>query len=123
MMKVVGEEGTSIDDFLVYLKGEFLDAVYLQQNSFDAVDASVSPERQQSMFSKCVGILGASFNFKDKDTARGWFNQLRQRYLDMNSIEWGTEALKKADADLKAFVDERVTGLDKHAARIIESLE
>jgi len=123
MMKVVGEEGTSIDDFLVYLKGEFLDAVYLQQNSFDAVDASVSPERQQSMFSKCVGILGASFNFKDKDTARGWFNQLRQRYLDMNSIEWGTDAFKKADADLKAFVDERVTGLDKHAIRIIESLE
>jgi V/A-type H+/Na+-transporting ATPase subunit A len=35
MMKVVGEEGTSMDDFLVYLKGEFLDAVYLQQNSFD----------------------------------------------------------------------------------------
>ena len=27
MMKVVGEEGTAIDDFIVYLKGEFLDAL------------------------------------------------------------------------------------------------
>ena len=35
MMKVVGEEGTSIDDYVTYLKGEMLDAVYLQHNSFD----------------------------------------------------------------------------------------
>ncbi|HPW47648.1 MAG TPA: V-type ATP synthase subunit A, partial [Rectinema sp.] len=35
MMKVVGEEGTSLEDYVIYLKSEFLDAVYLQQNSFD----------------------------------------------------------------------------------------
>ncbi|MGN0715184.1 MAG: V-type ATP synthase subunit A, partial [Anaerovoracaceae bacterium] len=35
MMKVVGEEGTSIEDYITYQKGELLDAVYLQQNSFD----------------------------------------------------------------------------------------
>jgi len=123
MMKVVGEEGTSIDDFNVYLKGEFLDAVYLQQNSFDAVDASVSPERQRAMFTRCLRVLGSAFDFKDKDAARGWFNQLRQRILDMNSIEWGTDAFTKADGELKAFIDERVSGLDKKAALIIESLE
>ncbi len=123
MMKVVGEEGTSIDDFNVYLKGDFLDAVYLQQNSFDAVDASVSPERQRAMFTKCVRVLGSSFDFKDKDAARGWFNQLRQRFLDMNSIEWGTEQFRKADGELAAFIGDRVSGLDKKAALIIESLE
>jgi len=123
MMKVVGEEGTSLDDFLVYLKGEFLDDVYLQQNSFDAVDASVSPERQKASFRSCVRILGSSFDFKDKDAARAWFNQLRQRFLDGNGIEWGTDAYVSAEAELKAFIDERVSGLDKKAARIIESLE
>jgi len=120
---VVGEEGTSLDDFLVYLKGEFLDDVYLQQNSFDAVDASVSPERQKASFRSCVRILGSSFDFKDKDAARAWFNQLRQRFLDGNGIEWGTDAYVSAEAELKAFIDERVSGLDKKAARIIESLE
>ena len=45
MMKVVGEEGTSIDDFIVYLKGDLLDAVYLQQNSFDKVEDAVTVER------------------------------------------------------------------------------
>ncbi|GAB1457376.1 V-type ATP synthase subunit A [Spirochaetota bacterium] len=123
MMKVVGEEGTSIDDFLIYLKSEFLDAVYLQQNSFDAVDASVSPERQQYMFRKCIRIMGSSLDLKDKDAARDWFSQLRQRFLDINGIEWETSAFKKADKDISAFIDERVTGIDKKAARIIESLE
>jgi V/A-type H+/Na+-transporting ATPase subunit A len=41
MMMVIGEEGTSLDDFIVYLKSEFLDAVFLQQDGFDEVDASL----------------------------------------------------------------------------------
>ena len=40
MMKVVGEEGTSMEDFIVYLKAEYLDAVYLQQDAFDPVDGA-----------------------------------------------------------------------------------
>jgi V/A-type H+-transporting ATPase subunit A len=123
MMKVVGEEGTSLDDYIVYLKSEFLDAVYLQQNSFDPVDASVSPDRQQTMFSRVSKVLGSSFDFKDKENARGWFTRLRQQFLDMNGLEWKSPACKAADAAIIAFVDERVTGLDRTAARIIESLE
>ncbi|MCE1158117.1 MAG: V-type ATP synthase subunit A [Spirochaetia bacterium] len=84
MMKVVGEEGTSLEDYILYLKGEFLDAVYLQQNSFDPVDASVSPERQKTMFHLVLEILGADLALKDKDDARGWFYELRQSFLDLN---------------------------------------
>ncbi|MCH5321535.1 MAG: V-type ATP synthase subunit A, partial [Eubacterium sp.] len=35
MMKVIGEDGTTLSDYIIYLKAEMLDAVYLQQNSFD----------------------------------------------------------------------------------------
>ncbi|MDZ7822282.1 MAG: hypothetical protein U5N26_11075 [Candidatus Marinimicrobia bacterium] len=38
-MMMVGEEGTSLEDFVFYLKSEYLDAACLQQNSFDPVDA------------------------------------------------------------------------------------
>ncbi|GAB1432676.1 V-type ATP synthase subunit A [Spirochaetota bacterium] len=123
MMKVVGEEGTSIDDFMVYLKGEFLDAVYLQQNSFDNVDAAVSPERQRFMFQRCVKVLGSTLDFKDKEAARNWFSQLRQRFLDINGIEWDSYAFKAADREVLAFIDDKVIDLDKKAAAIIESLE
>lgn len=85
MMRVVGEEGTSLDDFVTYLKSEFLDAVYMQQRGFDEIDGATDVERQDYMFRKIVAILGSSFNFTEKDEARAFFNSLQQAFLDMNS--------------------------------------
>ena len=50
MMKVVGEEGTSIPDYVDYLKAEFFDFVYLQQNAFDPVDEATPKERQMYVY-------------------------------------------------------------------------
>ena len=86
MMKVIGEEGTSIDDFIIYLKSEFLDYVFLQQNTFDPVDASTSAERQRYVFDKVCGVLERKFPFTDKEEARRWFLELRQLFLDWNYI-------------------------------------
>ncbi|MDC7218509.1 MAG: V-type ATP synthase subunit A [Spirochaetales bacterium] len=104
MMKVVGEEGTSLDDYMIYLEGDFLDAVYFQQNSFDAVDAAVSPERQEHTFNKIYDLLKSELTLTEKGAARTWFNQLRQKFLDWNSTEWETEACKKLEADIDAQI-------------------
>ncbi len=87
MMKVVGEEGTSLDDYVVFLKSDFIDSVYLQQNSFDPVDAAVSTERQRYTFDFLFEIISAVLNFSDKEDARSYFNRLRQKYLDWNGAE------------------------------------
>ena len=87
MMKVVGEEGTSLEDYIVYLKGEFLDSVYLQQNSFDPVDQAVSPAKQKQMFTIVLEILASALELRDKEEARSWFYELRQAFLDMNGAE------------------------------------
>ena len=59
MMKVVEEEGTAMADFVVYLKAEYLDAVYLQQDAFDPVDGASSAERQRHVFARMRGMLAA----------------------------------------------------------------
>lgn len=123
MMKVVGEEGTSLDDFIIFLKNEFLDTVYLQQNSFDPVDASVSPERQKLLFSRVARVLGAWFAFKNKEAARAAFNKLRQLFLDANGAAWESEDFQQADRAILDYLENTVTGLDPAANRIIESLE
>lgn len=123
MMKVVGEEGTSLDDYVVYLKGEFLDAVYIQQNSFDPVDGAVSPERQKYTYRMVVEILGSSLRFKDKDEARNWFYKLRQAFLDLNGSEWKSGRFAEVEKSLRAMTDERKTGLDAKTVRILEILE
>jgi V/A-type H+-transporting ATPase subunit A len=123
MMKVVGEEGTSLDDYIVYLKGEFLDAVYLQQNSFDAVDAAVAPERQKRNYRLVLGVLAADIDAKDKEDARSWFYGLRQRFLDLNGIEWGGAKYSETEKAILALVAAKSRGHDARGARIIESLE
>ncbi len=84
MMKVVGEEGTSIRDFLTYLKGELLDGVYLQQNAFNDVDAATPADRQREMFSIVEKAMLANYPFTDKGVARKFFQGVAQAFIDWN---------------------------------------
>ncbi|NQT06882.1 MAG: V-type ATP synthase subunit A [Candidatus Omnitrophica bacterium] len=104
MMKVVGEEGTSIDDFLIYLKAEFLDDVYLQQNGFDKVDAATTAERQQYVFSKIVDILRKEFTFTEKKEAREYFYKLRHNIIDLNYKEYGSNEFKNQEKKIDSLL-------------------
>lgn len=123
MMKVVGEEGTSIDDYITYLKEELLDSVYIQQNSFDEVDAAVPVERQQHVFYILLKILAAKFNFTVKDEARSYFNQLRQIFLDYNGSLWGTDAFKAKEKELLDALASKQTGVDENAAALLAKIK
>ena len=103
MMKVVGEEGTSLPDYIAYLKEEMLDAVYLQQNSFDPIDANCSTTRQRHVIDKLIVVLGSEYALHDKDEARSFFNRMRQRFLDWNYTEWESDAFRGAEAEIDAL--------------------
>jgi V/A-type H+/Na+-transporting ATPase subunit A len=87
MMKVVGEEGTSIDDFVVFLKSEYLDAVYLQQDAYHEVDGASSAERQRYVFERIDRMLRTRLRFDDKDSARRFFQRLTQTTKDWNRVD------------------------------------
>ena len=106
MMKVVGEEGTTLSDYIIYLKEEMLDAVYLQQNSFDLVEANCGTMRQRYVTDKLVSVLGSEYAIKNKDDARSFFNRMRQKFIDWNYTEFDSDAFKKAEADIDAIYAE-----------------
>lgn len=106
MMKVVGEEGTHGDDFEIYLKSEFLDYVYLQQNTFDEVDAACSTERQRYVFDQVLHILNNNFSFHDKDIARSFFLELRQIFIDWNSAKFESAEFKELEKKIMNKVKE-----------------
>ena len=108
-MKVVGEEGTSLSDFIVYLKGEFIDDVYLQQNAFDDVDAATIEERQKYVFHVLHEIISSEFNFENKDIAMKFFQGLRQVFIEWNSSEWQTENFKKQENQIKEKCKKYIT--------------
>ena len=106
MMKVIGEDGTTLEDYITYLKSEMLDAVYLQQNSFDLVEANCGKLRQNYVTDKLVYVLGSDYNLTSKDDARGFFNRMRQKFIDWNYIEFESDDFKKAEAEIDALYNE-----------------
>ncbi len=107
MMKVLGEEGVSIDDFVMFMKGELLDFTFLQQNTFDSVDGGTPEERQKYCFAKLVEILETKFNLDDKDEARSYFNGLRQTFIDWNYTVWQSDEFKAKEAELTEMLNSK----------------
>jgi V/A-type H+-transporting ATPase subunit A len=106
MMKVVGEEGTSTPDFLTYLKAELLDAVYLQQNAFNEIDAATPADRQREMFGVVEKAMLAEYPFKDKAVARKFFQSLTQTFIDWNqTAQDSAEFVTRRDAIVKAIAE------------------
>ena len=104
MMKVVGEEGTSIDDFVRYLKAELIDTAYLQQNSFDAVDAACSDDRQRHVFGVLCDVLDAPMAFATRDDARTFFHRLTQTMRDWNGTAWDSDDFRAGEAKVREAV-------------------
>lgn len=123
MMKVVGEEGTSLEDYTLFMKSEFLDAVYFQQNSFDEVDAAVSVERQTYTFKKVLAVLASSFAVKDKDEARVFFNSLRQKFLDWNYSKEESEKFKSIEKEIDDLYASKNGEMDEEGKRLFKDGE
>ena len=83
-MQVTGEEGVSIEDYILWQKATLLDMVFLQQDAFDAVDASMSLERQQKSFQFLKGLIETEYRFKDKDDTRDFFTRITGAYKNFN---------------------------------------
>ncbi len=103
-MDVVGEEGTSMADFMLFLKAEFLDSVYLQQNAFDPVDAFNTMERQVYVFHKVHQVLLKDITAKDKDEARDIFFRLSATFKNWNSSPWESEEFKQYEEQVNQFL-------------------
>ena len=120
MMKVVGEEGTSLEDYIIFLKADLLDFVYIQQNSFDPVDTAVEPERQRHVYDIILSILKAKLDFEAKEDARSWFNKVRQNFIDYNTKEWKSDEFNKLEENIIQLLEEKKTGVEADAAAITD---
>lgn len=90
-MEVVGQEGISLDDFIVYLKSELYDVCYLQQNAFDKVDAYCPLDRQIELFKIMQLVFDANVLFDNHDDARDYFLSLQNLIKNLNYIEYKTK--------------------------------
>ncbi len=108
MMQVTGEEGISLEDFMVWQKSILLDMVFLQQDAFDDVDASVSMERQQESFHLLKRLIEASYRFKDKDEARDFFTRITGAYKNLNYSPEGSAAYKTYQQEIEKLATDNI---------------
>ena len=104
-MSVVGEEGTAIDDMIIYLKAELYDFSYLQQNAFDKQDAYCPLERQIPLFELINKIFDIRFKFHTHDEAREYFLNLQNQIKNLNFIEFKSEEYQQAFAKIEESID------------------
>ena len=104
MMTVVGEEGTSIEDFTIALKADFFDNCYLQQNAFDEVDGATPADRQIFVFDKILGILELEFHFEDKSQARKTMIEISDLFRNWNYAPMDSDEFKDILKQIDEFI-------------------
>ncbi|EGV29533.1 H+transporting two-sector ATPase alpha/beta subunit central region [Thiorhodococcus drewsii AZ1] len=111
MMQVTGEEGITTEDYVELQKAQLLDMVYLQQDAFDAVDASVPLERQRLTFDLLCALIERDERFVDKNAARQHFTRLTNLFKNLNYAATDTPDFERLLQEIRAMV----TGNEPHA--------
>ncbi|MCB1112262.1 MAG: V-type ATP synthase subunit A [Chlamydiales bacterium] len=103
-MEVVGEEGTAIEDLVLYLKAELYDFSYLQQNAFDKEDAYCPLKRQVPLFKIIKMIFNKEFHFEAHDAAREFFLALQNQIKNMNFLPFDSDEYRSTYAEIEETI-------------------
>jgi V/A-type H+-transporting ATPase subunit A len=103
MEQVTGEEGISLDDFVVSQAATFIDMVFLQQDAFDDIDASAPLARQQALFDGVHAIATRTYAFADKAAARAHFTKLTGLFRNLNYAAPDSPEATRLVAEIEAL--------------------
>lgn len=108
-MEVVGEEGISIDDMVIFLKAELYDMVYLQQNAFDKEDAFCPLERQITLFRLIQQIFETKLVFDAHDEARSFFLNLQNLLKNTNYLSFQSQEYQSKIEEIQNKINQKVS--------------
>ena len=106
MMKVTGEEGITLENFVTWQKAQLADMAYLQQDAFDPVDAATSLDRQQSSFGLLERIIEAPLEFASRQEAQGFFTKLTGLFKNLNYSVMDSDAYRTYLQQIEAMLGE-----------------
>jgi len=109
MEQVTGEEGISVEDFVVSEAAKFIDMVYLQQDAFDEIDSSVSLERQKALFERICSIALRDYGFTDKEAVRRHFTRLTSLFRNLNYAAPGSPDAERLTREIDEADNEAPT--------------
>jgi V/A-type H+-transporting ATPase subunit A len=106
MMQVTGEEGITLDDFVTMQKALLVDMVFLQQDAFDKVDASMPRERQIESFELLEDLVQRSYELESTEKARELFTRLTGLYKNLNYSEYNSPGYKRYLSEIEELAEQ-----------------
>ncbi|MFS4416071.1 V-type ATP synthase subunit A [Maribacter sp. 2307ULW6-5] len=101
---LMGEKGITDESYIRYQKSELLDAVFLQQNSFNEVDGVTHPKRLRMMFNMVKEAIDAPVALESKEAIRSHFNFIRQAFMDWNYLPLDDANFDKQRSKLEKLI-------------------
>jgi V/A-type H+-transporting ATPase subunit A len=101
MEQVTGEEGISVEDFVLSEAARFVDMVFLQQDAFDEIDASMPLDRQKALFERVHAIAHRDYGFADKEAVRRHFTRLTGLFKNLNYAAPGSPDAERLLAEIE----------------------
>ena len=105
MMQVTGEEGVTLDDFVTMEKALLVDMVFLQQDAFDKVDASMPRERQLESFYLLKDLVERDYEFESTEKARECFTRMIGLYKNLNYAEHASPEYKRYRGEIEQLAE------------------
>lgn len=84
MEQVTGEEGISVEDYVLMEVARFVDMVFLQQDAFDEIDASMPMERQKALFEQVYHMATRPYAFEEKEAVRQHFTKVTSLFKNLH---------------------------------------
>lgn len=81
-IKIFGEDDISINNFMTYLKADFIDA-FLQQHKVNESNTSCYQKHLRLLLNNLMLIVEQDFIFQDKDKARIFFGRLKSLFSNL----------------------------------------
>ncbi|WP_075601737.1 V-type ATP synthase subunit A [Saccharicrinis aurantiacus] len=107
-INILGDDGVPLEFHERFWNSELVDAVILQQDSFDKVDANCPLHRQKFMLEKVLDVTEMKFSFDSFEDVNVYFKRIINTFKQMNYSEWESDTFKTYSEELEGIIKERL---------------
>lgn len=106
-INILGDDSVSVDYHLTFWKSEIVDAVLLQQDAFDSIDARTPLQRQRYMVDLLLEIIDAPLHFGGFEEVQPFYKKIIDKLRQMNYSEFESEQFLAYRNELKEMLSGR----------------
>lgn len=105
-INILGDDGVTVDYHLTFWRSEVVDAVILQQDAFDSIDARTPLARQQYMTDWVLRICDTHFQFDSFEQVNPYFKRVVNQMKQMNYSEFESDQFRSFEKELEEMLRE-----------------